>query len=237
MFFSHFKTVPYDMNGDGVYDEIVNLTNSVRITEKLADDVSLYEYIVVTDGQRPDQLSYALYGNTKYYWTFLLTNPWLRNFWNDWPKDDSQLLDYSLTRHYGVAAMTNDSLSNKFTLGETVRGILSNATGIINEIYVNNGYINIDVTSGTFRESGEDILGLSSQDAVTATSVRNYAYSPKYHVDDATLQVVPKRLAGTTPKTHLDLDTADNARHQRLKVIKPQHIEAIYEEFLQEING
>lgn len=237
MYFSHFKTVPYDMNADGVYDEIVNLTNAVRITDKLSDDASLYEYIVVTDGQRPDQLSYALYGNTKYYWTFLLTNPWLRNFWHDWPKDDSQLLDYSLTRHYGVAAMTNDSLSNKFTLGESVRGVLSNATGIINEIYVNNGYINIEVTSGTFRESGEDILGLSSQDAVTATSVRNYAHSPKYHIDDATLQVVPKRLAGTTPKTHLDLDTADNARHQRLKVIKPQHIEAIYEEFMQEING
>lgn len=37
-----------------------------------------YNRIELLDGERPEQLSYRLYGSTKYYWTFFLINDHLR---------------------------------------------------------------------------------------------------------------------------------------------------------------
>lgn len=234
-YFSNFNTIKYDINGDGIFDNIVNLTNIVKMTDKLSDDVSLYNFVDINSGERPDQLSYRLYGSTKYYWTFLLTNPNIKNFWNDWPKTDTQLLEYVTTKYEGLSACTNFDLTNKFELGEQVQGVISGAIGTVHEIHVNLGYIHILPVSGTFKEDGEDIIGLHTQDVVTGESIRNVGYAPKYHIDDATGEITSKRLAGTTPVTILDFERNHNNRNMHIKVIKPEHIQDIFEEFVIEI--
>ncbi len=235
-YFSNFNTIPYDINGDGIFDNVVNLTNIVKITDKLSDDISLYNLVTINSGERPDQLSYRLYGSTKYYWTFLLTNPNIKNFWNDWPKTDTQLIEYVVTKHKGLAATTDMSLTNKFKIGEQVQGVISGAIGTVYEIHNNLGYVHILPVSGDFKEDGEDIYGLDSQDVVTAEFIKNIGYAPKYHIDNATGEMTTKRLAGTSPVSILDYERNHNNRNIHLKVIKPEHIQNIFEEFTIEIS-
>ena len=54
-YFSNFKQLSYDLNGDGVQDKIVNLTSLVVASPKLLDKSTFYNFVEVRDGERPDQ--------------------------------------------------------------------------------------------------------------------------------------------------------------------------------------
>ena len=45
-----------------------------------AEDTMYYEY-VVQNGQRPEQISYDLYGDERYYWMILQVND-ITDYWN-----------------------------------------------------------------------------------------------------------------------------------------------------------
>ena len=60
----------------------------------------------------------------------------------------NQLIDYCTNKYQYLAADTDTDLNEKFILGETVRGSVSSALGIVKEIHVNMGYIVIEKTAG-----------------------------------------------------------------------------------------
>ena len=93
----------------------------------------------------------------------------------------AQLLDYVTNKYQYLAADTDDDLNNKFILGETVQGSVSGALGTIKEIHVNLGYVTIDLTSGTFNETGETINGINSQDSIACNFIKSQAYAPHHH--------------------------------------------------------
>ena len=90
-YFKNFQKVDYDLRGNGYYQEMTNLSHFARITSKYLDDISLYEYVHVQDGERPDNLSMRLYGTPDYYWTFMLINQHIVNIYEDWPKSNDEL--------------------------------------------------------------------------------------------------------------------------------------------------
>lgn len=86
-FFSKYSTIPYDLYGDGSVTNLTNITQEVSVTaSKLPDDASVYTYYSIRDGDRPDTVSYDLYGTPDYYWTFFILNSFLKDGINDaWP--------------------------------------------------------------------------------------------------------------------------------------------------------
>ena len=173
MYFKNIKNAAIDIDGSGNFDIIKNLTARAKISDKLIDNAGYYETINVIDGERPDHLSQRLYNTSKFHWTFLLLNPQIKNIWDDWPMSSGQLIDYCTNKYQYLAADTDDSLVDKFILGETVTGGVSNATGIVKEIHVNMGYVVIDKTSGTFTVTGETIQGGSSSDSAACNFINN----------------------------------------------------------------
>jgi hypothetical protein len=60
-----------------------NLTQYIDVIDGLKDNISFYNKYTIVSGDRPDTLSYKLYGTTDYYWTFFLLNDHIRL--SGWP--------------------------------------------------------------------------------------------------------------------------------------------------------
>ena len=235
-YFSNFETLNYDINGDGIYDNITNLTSFVVASQKLLDNQTYYNYVQVMDGERVDQLSYRLYGSTKYYWTFMVINPKIKNIWDDWPKSASQLEEYSTYKYGGLAALachTTDDLLGKFIVGEEIKGVLSDATGIVKEVHTNDRYVVIEIKSGTFRTEGEDIIGVISNDVITASAIKSAAYAPAYCID--VQGNIVSGGEGTTKVTNLEVEIEINDANKYIRAVHPSKIDEFVTEFKREI--
>ena len=237
MYFSNIIDVAIDVDGSGNRDKLKNLTAKSKISDELINNAGFYQTIEIIDGERPDHLSQRLYGTDKYHWTFLLLNPQIKNIWDDWPMKYSQLEEYCTNKYQYLVADTDDDLNDKFTLGEVVTGSVSNATGTLKEIHVNMGYLVIEKLTNTFTVTGETINGVSSADSVTCNFIKSQAYAPHHHVDDSTGAWVPRRLAGTTPYTYIDYESAVTEQNRNLKVIKPEFIEQVARQFTNAMGG
>jgi hypothetical protein len=235
MYFNSIRNIAIDIDGSGNLDVLKNLTAKAKVSNDLINNAGYYQTVAVIDGERPDHLSQRLYGNDQYHWTFLLLNPHLKNIWDDWPMKYAQLVEYCTNKYQYLAGDTDDDLNNKFILGETVIGGVSNANGILKEIHVNMGYIVIEKTSGTFTITGETIHGVNSQDSVACNFVKSQAYAPHHHVDDSTEAWVPRRAAGTTAYSYIDYESAVTEQNRNLKVIKPMHIQKVANQFIKEM--
>ena len=134
MYFKNIASVPIDIDASGNLDLMKNLTARAKLSDELINNIGYYETVEIVDGERPDHLSQRLYGSDEFHWTFLLLNPQIKNIWDDWPMSSGQLIDYCVNKYQYLAADTNESLVDKFILGETVTGSVSSATGIVKEI-------------------------------------------------------------------------------------------------------
>ena len=230
MYFKNIKNIAIDVDGSGNLDLIKNLSAKAKISDALLNNAGYYQTIKIIDGERPDHLSQRLYGTDQYHWTFLLLNPQIKNIWDDWPMSSSQLIDYCTNKYQYLAADTDDDLNNKFILGETVQGGVSGALGKIKEIHVNLGYVTIDLTSGTFNETGETINGINSQDSVTCNFIKSQAYAPHHHRNTSGVRV--RRSDVTVPYTLIDYETAITDQNRQIKAIKPEHINTVAQAFI-----
>ena len=137
---------------------------------KVNDGKYFYEQVRVLDRERPDQLSYRLYGNDSYYWTFFILNDKLRlGEAIQWPLSYEQLTN-KLEREYdgetivtfksrylksilpGLTFKKDNFLYNKFRIGEIVTGDKSGVSGVIANIRPEFGQI---VTKNLFARGSD----------------------------------------------------------------------------------
>ena len=74
---------------------------------KVRDDIfrtdTLYIPYTVKAGQRPDQISYEVYDDEKYYWVILQINE-ITDYYNQWPLSIPELEAFTYKKYGGVAA-------------------------------------------------------------------------------------------------------------------------------------
>lgn len=238
-FFKYFPKVKYKIDTETEQRTMVNLAATINVDVERLDRIAFYAYYNVVDGERPENISYKLYGSTNYYWTFFIINQHLRNYYDHWPKSSSELVQYCQAKYPYKAALfepTVNLLAGKYELGELVQGQQSGATGYIRAKYPTDGYIFIEPVSGTFKASGESIVGLQTEDSVPYTAVVDGFYAPHYHTEITTGDITSKRTAGTVPYTHYEYESDKNLEYSRIRVIKPQYIKRIASEFIAEMN-
>ena len=239
MYFSKFKKIPYEVNGDGVIRNLVNIATYTSIKSKLADDITFYSNYNVKDGDRPDNVAHELYGDASLYWSLFLVNPGLNNLYSDWPRGSGEILEYIQSKYPTVTGIVdfNDSLVNKFNIGEVVQGVLSGALGTIESKNVTDSNITIKVISGTFRVEGEAVSGIESDDSVACDAIMQSVYGPVYYTDDSTGDRTPRRSAGTSPYTRYDYESDLNVKKGQIRVIKKELINEVVREFNKEMRA
>lgn len=265
-FFRQFPKVEYDFNRTGVLQNMVDLFRSVRPLPSFLDNYSAYKFYEIKNGERPDIVSQRLYGSSQYYWTFFVINDFLHDGMRSWPLSQEDLFDYIAKQYEGYAIETNpvivrdtdglitdhrNSLSGRFTLGETITGATSGASGKLVAKNADLSQIIIqEVTGGAFigtaGSSTELVVGQTSGDSVSTWNVYPYAEAPYYYynVNDADKKPVtnsdhiiggvdPLQLSYVTNRAHI---IEENDEHSKIRIIDPAYVERFVDQFEELIN-
>lgn len=104
MFFEQFPNTTYSIQNDAIQTTIKDYFRYVDVIDKLAQDSFSYQKVDILDGERPDNLSLRLYGTTDYYWSFFITNDFLKDGLSAWPKGDSEIKNHIANQFKGLSA-------------------------------------------------------------------------------------------------------------------------------------
>ena len=111
---SYFRNIPdfnYVSRLDGQkniseYNTVKNLFKRAKIRDEIFNDLSYFTKYKVVGDDRPDQVAYELYKDSRYDWLVLLANN-VMNVASEWPKDQVSFYNYMI-RKYGDESKFND---------------------------------------------------------------------------------------------------------------------------------
>ena len=197
-FFQQFPKINFDFEGKGVDTTIVDLFRFIKVEDIFKDDLSIYTYYQVKNGDRPDVVSDILYGTPDYYWTFFILNEHLKSGLSGWPMSTESFETYMDEQYPGTAIITRpeivrdgfglvidyrNSLADRFTVGETITGLQSGATGILSSKDTQLSQLILRDVDGYF-QANEFVLGELSRSQVTSYLVIPHRDAP-HHYENA----------------------------------------------------
>lgn len=102
-YFSYFPNIKYSVEIDKAgHTTDINIKDYFHLLVVRGDiekKTSLYNNYYVGNGQRPDQISYDVYGDEQYYWVILQVNG-IEDYFNQWPLSSFEFEDY-MVKKYG----------------------------------------------------------------------------------------------------------------------------------------
>ena len=104
MFFNQFPKTAYSVQNNGIQSVITDYFRYVDVIDQLAQSTYTYSTLDILDSERPDTVSHRLYGTTDYYWTFFITNDFLKDGLSAWPKGDSEIKNYIANQYKNISA-------------------------------------------------------------------------------------------------------------------------------------
>jgi len=253
-FFRQFPKVGYDFEQNGVITNIIDIFRSVRVDSVFLDDMSTYQYYQVRNGERPDVVSTILYGTPDYYWTFFIINEQLKTGLSGWPMNTEEFEDYMTLEFSGTVIDTepsvvttpdgtilryDNSLAGRFTIGETITGATSLATGLLKEKNVPMSQLILGAVNGNFRFS-EQIQGSTSSSTVVTSRVYEHRDAPHHYEDQNGFEVYCSRfidedltIGGVRPEaaefnlnpvSYYEYELQLNDERGNLRVVRPNMI-------------
>ena len=102
-YFNEFPDLLYQSplshkNSSGDYIIIKNLFRRTRLQEHLGEYVTFFNKFVIGDGDRPDTIASALYGDSRLDYVVVLCAG-ITNINDQWPLQDYQVYDYALGKY------------------------------------------------------------------------------------------------------------------------------------------
>lgn len=75
-FFRKFPVISFDLQKNGINTALTDIYRYAALREAIVidEDITSYLNVNIEDGERPDILSYRIYGSIEYYWTFFILN-------------------------------------------------------------------------------------------------------------------------------------------------------------------
>jgi hypothetical protein len=106
--FKQYPKTQYDLYSDGSTFTLTDITRGVVVDRsRLPDDSLLYTYYQLNNGDRPDVVSHKLYGDVQYYWTFFITNEFLRGGLAAWQLSSTDFNKMIATQYGKYSALTS----------------------------------------------------------------------------------------------------------------------------------
>jgi hypothetical protein len=92
-FFRNFRAINYSFGDGEAPAAFQNISQYSDIIDQLVTSDVAFEDYTILSGERPDQVSFKLYGTTDYYWTLFLINEKLRT--QGWPLTTEEVHTYA----------------------------------------------------------------------------------------------------------------------------------------------
>ena len=115
-YFTNLPKVGYDINGTGKdsFLSVTNIMKSVRFKPSILEDITDYYPYYVKEGERPDIIAHAQYGNIGYAYLIMLVNDiYDPNF--DWPLS-SQIFEKYIINKYGSVTTAISGVKNYYQI-------------------------------------------------------------------------------------------------------------------------
>ena len=235
----HFKNYPKVLYRFGnEIDPVVtqNLGTYVDIIDQVKDDITIYSDYTVLDGDRPDILSYRMYGDIRYYWLFYYVNDNIKE--EGWPLTAQEVFE-QMKKYYPHQYIRtyNNWFKSNFKIGNRATGKTSAAFGNIVQTQPDLGQIIVNVQNDREFKKSEIVeagFGFFNPDTLGIQRT-GPQYDAIHHYEDATgryIDINPlEEPSGVTPVTFSDRFIIENEKRKRIKIIKPDVIGQIYSEF------
>ena len=130
-YFKYFDDVDYKFGDETDATIFQDISLMSTVIDQVADGTSLYSKYYVLPDERPDQVSQKLYGRPDYHWTFYILNPELRE--KRWPMSPGRIFTVATEKYPCKVITTRTKLTDKFKVGQTITGQVSEATATIKE--------------------------------------------------------------------------------------------------------
>jgi len=240
-YFQNFSLVNYNFGDNEKSVLFNNISQYVDIIDEVKNEVTLYNKYTISSGERPDTLSYKLYGTTDYYWTFFLMNDDVRI--SGWPIASYEILETAKEKYPYRTVTTNTDISSIFPIGQTVTGSTSGTSGTVIRKILDMGQIIIDTgeePNTTNFGSNETITYTDADGNVQSlVSIKESAqYNAVHHYEDAdgvhqdlTLYDFGNPNSSWTPVTYRNRLENKNDDLKEINVIKPEAIQKVVFEF------
>jgi len=235
-FFSSFPTIEYKFGDEDTTDLFRNLSIYSTVVDQIKNENSLYQDYQIIENQRPDQVSFILYNNPNFHWTFFLMNDNLRE--QGWPLTNLELLNFATRKFPNKVLNTTSSLisfTSFFKTGDTVTGRSSGATATILRRDLDLGKLVISNITGAF-VAGENIETSGTTELVDVSSVVDEHLSVHHYensgvIVDVLSNGVPSPGASDVEKTILDELNSKNDNLRRIRIIKRDKINQVVSSF------
>jgi hypothetical protein len=249
-FFRNFPLVRYKYGNEVDTALTQNISTYINILDELRDDIAFYEKVTVGEFERPDTLSFKLYGHSNFHWTFYFLNSHVRE--SGWPLSVQELYT-RVQKDYPNRVVTTSSPMHDILLpGAPVRGSQSGTLGTVVKRNLDLGQLIIrangnfnDQTSAS-ESAFEEIIDLTSGASAEAkvTSVSEVVqYNAVHHYEDSTGEwqhFTPNTTsggvnltagAGWLPVTYWERYEKRNNELRELKVLTPDVAAQVQSEF------
>lgn len=238
-YFREFPKVFYKFGSNETPVYFQKLSKYVDVVDSLKEAVSAYLEYEINDFDRPDTLSYKLYGKSEYEWTFFLMNERLREC--GWPMTQQAVYEYGVNEAYTGYVATLDvstvdsaaSLASIFTAGTTM-SLTGGKTAVVEKQDLMNRQIYLtsdsDITSSVAL-----VATLTDLNPALNVIFQNivYEYNANHHYVNDSDEWVDyfSDDAFKTPVTNLEHLINENDKSKRIRIIKKQNIESVVSEF------
>jgi len=241
-FFSSFPEIEYKFGDEKTSDVFRDIAIYSTVIDQIKNEITFYEDYTIDENQRPDQLSYLIYDNPNYHWTFFLVNDKIRE--RGWPISNLEILNYAKKEYPNKVINTLSPLINftsVFKVGDTIEGRSSGAIGKIIHKNYDLGKLTIQVTDRNF-VAGENIQTDGTTELVLISSVVEEHLSVRHYenggiIVDVESNGIPSPGVSDVPITILDDLHRQNNDLRQIRIIKPSVINQVVSSFKEAIKS
>lgn len=240
-YFDPFPIVEYYFGDETVPSLYQNISAYVDVLDQAADIGAFYQKQPIYDYDRPDSVSFKLYGTVDYHWTFYYLNDNIRR--SGWPVSTNRLYELAAQYWPHQTITTKTAIHDTFLPGTVVTGTASGNSGTIVKRDLDLGQMIID-TQGTFLE-GE---GIQYQDPATFEFINATAYKAQpqyqsaiqYQDPDGNIVDIDPYTQETTALifvTHLDGLIERNDGLKQINVLRPDIVGQVVGDWKNHLKG
>jgi hypothetical protein len=238
MYFANFPKIVYDFDlSKGTdYRVVTDITRNVRVRKQILENITLYDYYDIAEGETPEIISEKIYGTPYYHWVIMLVNQ-RYDYVNDFPLSQLELDSYIDNKYgnkkyhvhdYSVDGFIKEGINTLVLRDSAIDG------GGIGEMAV--GKVLTSVTNG-YEARIDDIIVESDNINVTIeVSLRTGKFAPnetvKIRNETAYAEVVSCVIPGQyTTTSNYDYEFNLNESKRRIKIVDPALVEQLVKEF------